>query len=105
MDHKQRLEEVHISLQNAEARRANALLRSSHLMDPLQPLLRPTGTISPRFPRDLTALFALDGSAAKALSLEYGLPDGGDARERNLNRFMQFCGVSYQMVPTTSLAV
>lgn len=81
-----------------EARRANALLRSSHLKDPLHPLIGPQGVISPNFPRDLTALFALDAAAAKALNEEYGLPDIGESRERNLNRFMQYCGVAYQMV-------
>lgn len=119
MDHKRHLEEVHVNLQNAcapaflclrvsvlvpdfsdssEARRANALLRSTHLKDPLHPLLKANGEVSAKFPRDLTALFALDAAEAKALSSEYGLPDIGDSRERNLNRFMQFCGVSYQMV-------
>lgn len=98
MEHKRHLEEVYVSLQNAEARRANALLRSTHLKDPLHPLLKANGEVSDKFPRDLTALFALDAAAAKALSAEYGLPDIGDSRERNLNRFMQFCGVSYQMV-------
>ncbi|KAG8909935.1 hypothetical protein FRC00_009172 [Tulasnella sp. 408] len=108
-EHKRHLEEVYVSLQNAiaklitershtsEARRANALLRSTHLKDPLHPLLKANGEISDKFPRDLTALFALDAAEAKALSAEYGLPDIGDSRERNLNRFMQFCGVSYQM--------
>lgn len=99
MDHKRHLEEVHVNLQNAEARRANALLRSTHLKDPLHPLLKANGEVSAKFPRDLTALFALDAAEAKALSSEYGLPDIGDSRERNLNRFMQFCGVSYQMTP------
>ncbi|KAG8981668.1 hypothetical protein FRB90_007089 [Tulasnella sp. 427] len=97
MEHKRHLEEVHVSLQNAEARRANAQLRSTHLKDPLHPLFKSSGEVSPRFPRDLTALFALDAAEAKALGAEYGLPDSGDSRERNLNKFMQFCGVSYQM--------
>jgi len=100
---KEQLEEVYIALQNSEARRANATLRSTHLKDPLRPLLKPTGEISANFPRDLTALFELDAKQAKALNLEYELNDVGDNREKNLNRFMQFCGVAYQMVPTAAL--
>lgn len=46
-----------------ESRRANALLRSNHLGDPLHTLLMANGELSPLFPKDLTALFGLDGTS------------------------------------------
>jgi len=94
----QQLGEVHINLHNSEARRANALIRSNHLNDPLHPLLTREGVVSNGFPEDLSQLFALDDDAAMALNEKYGMTDVGGGKERNLNRFMQFCGISYQMV-------
>lgn len=41
----------------------------------------------------------------KALMLDYEIPDVSDARDRNLNRFMQFCGVTYQMVTNSPLVL
>ena len=80
-----------------EARRANALLRSNHLNDPLHPLLRPNGEHCSIFPKDLASLFGQNSSSAKQLAIEYELPvSEGEpsAREKNLNRFMQHIGVS-----------
>jgi len=45
---------------------------------------------------------AVSAETARELVEEYELPDVSDNREKNLNRFMQFCGVSYQLVPTAS---
>lgn len=39
----------------------------------------------------------MSGPQAKRLLEEYGI-DASESREKNLNRFMQFIGVSYQMV-------
>lgn len=86
-----------------EARRANALIRSNHLNDPLHPLLTGEGVVSPGFPKDLSQLFALDADAAMALNDEYGMTGIEEGKERNLNRFMQFCGISYQMVSVAFL--
>lgn len=36
---------------------------------------------------------------------EYELPGISDARDRNLNRFMRFCGVSYRLVGEISFQV
>ncbi|EJD46836.1 hypothetical protein AURDEDRAFT_113523 [Auricularia subglabra TFB-10046 SS5] len=99
-EHRAQLEEVQRSLHNSEARRANALLRYSNMHEPLHALVTNTGQVSAQFPRDLAELFAMDGATAKALVMEYQLPDSSESRERNLNRIMQFCGVMYQMVPT-----
>ncbi|KAF8514643.1 hypothetical protein BU17DRAFT_77019 [Hysterangium stoloniferum] len=97
-EHKRQLEDVKRALHNSESRRANSLLRSNHLGDPLHSLLMTSGEASALFPKDLTALFALDGPTAKQLLADYGLSDLGDSREKNLNKLMQFCGVAYQMV-------
>ncbi|CAE6531087.1 unnamed protein product [Rhizoctonia solani] len=96
VEQKRQLEEVRRSLHNSEARRANALLRSTHMTDALHKLLLPSGMVSADFPDNLGELFAMDGPQAKRLLEEYGI-DASESREKNLNRFMQFIGVSYQM--------
>ncbi|GAB1526654.1 hypothetical protein RhiTH_009826 [Rhizoctonia solani] len=96
VEQKKQLEEVRRSLHNSEARRANALLRSTHMTDALHKLLLPSGMVSADFPDNLGELFAMDGPQAKRLLEEYGI-DASESREKNLNRFMQFIGVSYQM--------
>ncbi|KAK7691344.1 hypothetical protein QCA50_004739 [Cerrena zonata] len=98
--HMLELDEVNRALHNSESRRANAQLRSSHLKDPLHTIYKSDGTISPHFPRDVSSLFNMDAETAKELCQEYGLTDLTDIRERNINRFMQFCGMSYQLVTT-----
>lgn len=101
LEHQLQLEEVEISLHNSEARRANSLLRSDHLFDAIVPLKKPDGTgVSELFPKDLAGLFSLSGEEAMQLVEEYGLPNVGESRERNLNRFLQHCGVVYQMTST-----
>lgn len=99
-EHRAHLDEVQRSLRNSEARRANAVLRYSNMREPLHPLVTNAGVVSPQFPRDLAELFALDGAKAKALVTEYELSDISESKERNLNKFMQHCGIMYQMVPT-----
>ncbi|KAF8583814.1 hypothetical protein K439DRAFT_1347694 [Ramaria rubella] len=96
-EHKRQIQHVKQSLFNSEARRANALLRSNHLSEPLHPLLRPNGEISSIFPKDLATLFGQNSSSAKQLAADYELTvSEGEpsSRERNLNRFMQHIGVS-----------
>lgn len=34
----------------------------------------------------------------EALMADYGIPEPSESRDHNLNRFMQFCGVRYQLV-------
>ncbi|KAG8708119.1 hypothetical protein FRC08_000105 [Ceratobasidium sp. 394] len=103
-EQKKQLEDVRRSLHNSEARRANALLRSTHMTDPLHKLLLPNGMVSADFPEHLGELFAMDGVQAKRLLGEYGI-EPSESREKNLNRFMQFIGVSYQMVPSQASSV
>lgn len=81
-------------------------------------ILMSNGEISSRFPATLKELFALDGTCALVLSSEltgpcfisgatvrqlldeYEIPIITESREGNLNQFIQFCGVQYQMVST-----
>jgi len=96
---KRQLEEVQQALHNSESRRANAELRSGNTDGTLHTIYRSDGEISPLFPEDLSSLFALDGDTAKRLLMEYEQgPITSDSRESNLNRFIQFCGVLYQVV-------
>ncbi|KAF9012589.1 hypothetical protein BDQ17DRAFT_712636 [Cyathus striatus] len=72
-DSKRELREVRLALHNSESRRLNANLRS-------------------------WSLFSLDADTVKALMGNYEIPDPSDSCDRNLNRFMQFLGVRYQLV-------
>jgi len=102
VEQRAQLEEVKRALHNSESRRANALLRyKSPDKDRMHTLYMRSGKVSPVFPIDLTELFGLDFETATQLVSDYGMKPG-DSREENLNRFMQFCGVSYQMVPSTA---
>lgn len=97
------------------------------MTDPLHKLLMQSGMVSADFPEHLGELFAMDGkyifspgiardhqsvriivsvsntlfhfigTQAKRLLAEYDI-EVSESREKNLNRFMQFVGVSYQMV-------
>jgi len=57
------------------------------------------GTISRHYPKDLESLFKLDAETTNALMSDYELPTSdSNSQDYNLNRFMQFCGVQYQLV-------
>ena len=43
-----------------EARRTNSVLKAEHMADTIAPLLKPDGTVSNAFPKNLSALFAID---------------------------------------------
>ncbi|KDR75618.1 hypothetical protein GALMADRAFT_1330576 [Galerina marginata CBS 339.88] len=92
------LEELDLRLHNSESRRANGNLRHNKADDLLATMLMPDGTVSTYYPKDLKGLFELDGETTKALMADYGLPEPTGSRDHNLNRFMQFCGVRYQLV-------
>jgi len=98
-ERKQELEQVQQALHNSESRRANAELRSSDTDGVLHTIYQPNGEISTLFPKNLMNLFTLSAQVAKQLLIDYEQQDVSDSRERNLNRFIQFCGVSYQVVP------
>jgi len=99
---KSELKELRVKLHNSESRRANASLRSNQPDESLRVIYMQNGEVSSHYPKSLKELFDLDSETSKALMIDYELPDVSEARDRNLNRFMQFCGVSYQMVRTGS---
>ncbi|PPQ98365.1 hypothetical protein CVT26_013621 [Gymnopilus dilepis] len=95
---KRELDELNIRLHNSESRRANGNLRHSKTDDLLETMLMLDGTVSPRYPKDLKSLFELDAATVRALMDDYVLPEPTESRDHNLNKFMQFCGVRYQLV-------
>jgi len=57
------------------------------------------GTVSRHYPKDLKSLFMLDAETTKALLFDYKLPNSdSNSQDHNLNRFMHFCGIQYQLV-------
>jgi len=99
--HRVQLNLVRQSLQNAESRRMNALIKSNQLTDSLQPLLKADGKPSPHLPPHLAGIFQLPDKSIRALMEDYGIPFlEDDSRERRFNRIMQFLGIAFQMVPT-----
>jgi len=67
--------------------------------DPLGTIHMTDGTVSRYYPKDLEGLFKLDADTTKALMSDYQLPiQDSNSQDHNLNRFMQFCGVQYQLV-------
>jgi len=97
---RRQLDSVRINLHNTEARRTNSVLKAEHMADTIVPLLKPDGTVSKVFPRNLSALFAIDHEAAKLLLTEYGVPSSADdSRDKTMNSLMYFLGVGYQLLP------
>lgn len=101
--HRKQLNNVRQSLQNAEARRSNGLIKADQLSEPLLPILRDDGTPSPSMPASLASLFALSDKTLHTLFQDYELHyDPRTPRERMYNRIMQFLGIAFQMVPSPS---
>ncbi|KNZ73951.1 hypothetical protein J132_09026 [Termitomyces sp. J132] len=105
VEQRMELEELRINLLNSENRRANASLRMNQPDTNLHEIYMSNGKVSERYPRTLQDLFDLDSETSKALLVDYELADVSDTRDRNLNRFMQFCGVNYQMVRVAALQI
>lgn len=97
-DNKKELERARIALHNSESRRMNNKLRAEDPSQPLETLLMPNGSVSSQFPKDLECIFSLDAKTCETLAREYDIPDISDSRDKNLNKFMQFCGVRYQLL-------
>jgi len=98
-EHRRQIAEIRKNLHNSESRRANSLLKSNNLFDPLHPLLRPNGEKCSIFPKTLAATFAVGPEVAKLLCQEFHLPET-ESKESNLNRFLHHIGVGFQMVAT-----
>ena len=95
-------------------------MRTNKFTEELRTIYKTDGTISTLFPKNLQELFGMNSEqsitaprqlniadddlqfvaaeTARRLLDEYGMWDGTKSRERNLNHFMQFCGVNYQLV-------
>jgi len=95
---KKQLDEVQYAMKNSEARRANGQLRSNNLHGPMHPLIPISGSASDHFPRNMSDLLNMNAEAVAELLNHYDLPPG-ESREDNLNRFMRFCNIGYQVVP------
>jgi len=98
-EHRRQIIEIRKNLHNSEARRANSLLKSNNLFDPLHPLLRPNGEKCSIFPKTLASVFSSGPEVSKLLCTEFSLPET-DSKESNLNRFLHHIGVGFQMVAT-----
>ncbi|KAI0768734.1 hypothetical protein BD413DRAFT_614237 [Trametes elegans] len=82
---------------NSKARRANADITDQQMSTAFAPVLKPDGTESGLWPRDLNTLFAYTETQAHALVADFGLHDHAD-RTRNVNRFLRHIGVGVSLV-------
>ncbi|KIK61249.1 hypothetical protein GYMLUDRAFT_43311 [Collybiopsis luxurians FD-317 M1] len=96
-DRKKELDEVNRDLHNSESKRLNSLLRERNRHEPLRNIYRSNGEVSKHFPKTLDDLFNIDATTCKTLVQDYNL-EVSASKDGNLNRFMVFCGVQYQMV-------
>jgi len=97
---KRQLQKAQRDLSNSESRRSNAKLRFPD-NNRLQAILMSNGEASEAYPKDLQSLFGLDANKCKQLMSDYEMEDASDSKEKNLNRFIEFCGVSYQLMSNT----
>ncbi|KAH9941923.1 hypothetical protein B0H21DRAFT_543111 [Amylocystis lapponica] len=100
---KKQLVQVRHALVNSEARRANSILRTSNLDDPLAVVLKPDGTRSGVYPADLRSLFSYDMCMTRALLKDHDLTEHED-REKNLSRFMSYIGVPFPLIAVSAAA-
>ncbi|KAF9460733.1 hypothetical protein BDZ94DRAFT_1169090 [Collybia nuda] len=98
------LENLQMQLHNSESRRANACVKADEGAGTLHTIYMTNGQVSRHFPKTLEDLFNLDAETCKEMMRDYGLTDITDAQDRNLNYFMQFCGVTYRIVSVKLLA-
>jgi len=95
---KRQLDEVQYAMRNSEARRANGQLRSNNLHGPMHPLLQISGEASEHFPKDMSELLTMEADTVVELLKHYDIVPGA-TRADNLNKFMRFCNIGYQVVP------
>ncbi|KAL4263884.1 hypothetical protein AB1N83_004956 [Pleurotus pulmonarius] len=93
---KAELDIVQRELHNSQSQAANEFLREGG-DEKINTIFMGNGEVSSRFPATLKELFALDGATVRQLLDEYEVPIITESREGNLNQFIQFCGVQYQM--------
>jgi len=98
--HKRQLDDVTRNLHNVEARRRNAALRHQQGDGTIYPLQLPSAQPSENFPTNLDELVNVEAEKLANLMVEYGMRPGS-SREENLNDFMKFCHIGYEVVPTS----
>jgi len=98
--HKKQLDDVTRNLHNVEARRRNAALRHQHGDGTIHPLHLPSAQPSESFPKNIDELINVEAERLANLMLEYGV-EPGPSRDQNLNKFMKFCHIGYEVVPTS----
>ncbi|KAI0753511.1 hypothetical protein C8Q80DRAFT_516914 [Daedaleopsis nitida] len=93
--YKSQLQGLERALHNSESRRANATLEKLH--EGVATLLTDQDKVSQNFPRTLGEMISVSAETAASLMKEYGLGEPAPSRERNINRFLQHCGITYQL--------
>ncbi|KDQ28282.1 hypothetical protein PLEOSDRAFT_1089657 [Pleurotus ostreatus PC15] len=93
---KAELDIVQRELHNSQSQAANEFLREGG-DEKINTIFMSNGEVSSKFPATLKELFALDGATVRQLLDEYDIPVITESRAGNLNQFIQFCGVQYQM--------
>ncbi|KAJ8697036.1 hypothetical protein PTI98_006845 [Pleurotus ostreatus] len=94
---KAELDIVQRELHNSQSQAANEFLREGG-DEKINTIFMSNGEVSSKFPATLKELFALDGATVRQLLDEYDIPVITESRAGNLNQFIQFCGVQYQMI-------
>jgi len=97
--HKKQLDDVTKNLHNVEARRRNAALRHQQGDGTIHPLHLSSAQPSENFPKNLDDLVNVEAEKLANLMVEYGLAPT-ESREQNLNHFMKFCHIGYEVVPS-----
>ncbi|KII95712.1 hypothetical protein PLICRDRAFT_170325 [Plicaturopsis crispa FD-325 SS-3] len=100
---RRRIEEVKRALENSEARRSNANLRSGDLYEPLGVVLMEDGRKSDVYPANLVSLFAYEAAPIDQLIKDYKLDiQEMQTREESLNAFMTHIGIQFRLVTLTT---
>ncbi|KDQ50914.1 hypothetical protein JAAARDRAFT_546849 [Jaapia argillacea MUCL 33604] len=95
-NYRRQIETAQRDLVNSESRRANSVLEKPK--DLVHPVYGPNGEVSKKYPKDLQALFNIDGNTAKELVIEYQIGAVSTSRNVNLNMFMRHIGVAFQLM-------
>ncbi|KAG7446501.1 uncharacterized protein BT62DRAFT_122795 [Guyanagaster necrorhizus] len=103
-EHTHQMVAIKTHLHNSEARRINATLTRKEKLRPLIPL---DGSTLPAslFPNNIDACLAMSGKDVKELLKHYELdkaspvPPGGTSKEENINKFLDYIGAPYHVLP------
>ncbi|KAJ8454553.1 hypothetical protein ONZ45_g19260 [Pleurotus djamor] len=93
---KTELDEAQRLLHNAQSQAANELLRENE-NEKMSTIYTNDGQIHEKYPKTLKELFGLEDAVVRELLIAYQVHEVTESKLENLNRFIQFCGVQYQM--------